>query len=88
MPYMGYILTQLTFPTEKKAIDILLSQHNVILKVINSSRKITEKNIDRFEKKCKKSYVYQRKRFPFWPMNDSIHRLWAHRFQSSINADH
>ena len=65
-------------PTELKAIDKILSLDSVILKVINSSRKITPKNIERFEKKCKKAYIYQLKKFPFWPMNDSKHRLWTH----------
>ena len=70
------------FPTatqrELKIIDKLLSYESVIHKVQNSSRKMTEQNIQRFDNYCKEAYITQLKTFKFWPMNDSKHRLWSH----------
>ena len=51
---------------------------NVIHKVLNSSRKLSERNIKRLDLYCKKAYITQLKGFKFWPMNDSKHRCWSH----------
>ena len=69
------------FSTERAALDIILSNYSVISKVTNSSRKLPGQKIAKFETYCKTAYVFRLKSFPYWPMNDSIHRIWGHSAQ-------
>ena len=53
-----------------------MSYTNVICKVLNSSRKI--RNIEEFENYVMDAYMFRITCLNFWPMNDSVHRMWAH----------
>ena len=63
-------------PTERMALDQLLSYSNVINRVLNSSQKI---KVDEFEEYVMEAYMLRITAFPFWsPINKSVHRMWAH----------
>ena len=72
------------FSTERAALDTILSNYSVISKVTNSSRKLPGQKITKFENYCKTAYIFRLKSFPYWPMNDSIHRIWGHSAQQMI----
>ena len=53
-----------------------MSYSNVITRIVNSSRRV---RIEEFKDYVKEAYVYRTTIFDFyWPMNDSVHRMWAH----------
>ena len=56
-------------------LDRLLSYSDVISRVLNSCRKI---KIDEFAKYVTEAYVLRCKTFKWWPINESIHRMWGH----------
>ena len=58
-----------------------MSNYSVISKVTNSSRKMSAKRIKKFDEYCKNAYVFRKRNIEYWPMNKSIHRLWAHSAQ-------
>ena len=62
-------------PVEREAIDQLLSYSDVITRVLNSSRKV---RIEAFEQYVYEAYLHRITIFHFWPMNDSVHRMWGH----------
>ena len=67
------------FPTvsvdERAALDRLLSYSNVICRVVNSSRRV---QTEEFGVYVLEAYLYRITIFDFWPLNDSVHRIWSH----------
>ena len=47
----------------------------MISRVINSSRKV---RLQEFEAYVVEAYILRTETFSFWPMNDTIHRMWGH----------
>ena len=64
-----------TTPSERADLDKAMSYSNVIMRVVNSSQKV---HITEFDSYVREAYEFRVKLFDFWPINDSVHRIWGH----------